>query len=119
IAKKAGNHKNLRSNIYQNSSFVGNRRKLAVRFLALFLWSTFPFALFAQYSQVAHRELEEGEIPVDKPGSYGLPGATYVLTQNINSTHSGVFLGKDVTLDLNGYSITYADGDYGHLPNSG
>ena len=30
-----------------------------------------------------------------------------------------IFLGKDVTLDLNGYTVTFADGNYEHIPNYG
>jgi hypothetical protein len=58
-----------------------------------------------------------GEIPVMAPGCYDKPGATYVLVNDITSPKSAVFLGKDVTLDLNGFTITYADGGYEHIPN--
>ncbi len=30
-----------------------------------------------------------------------------------------LFLGKDVVLDLNGYTLKYADADYEHIPNAG
>lgn len=66
-----------------------------------------------------HRPLPEGAVPVDSAGSYAEPGVTYMLTRNISSPVSAIFLGKDVTLDLNGYTITYADAGYGHVPNSG
>ncbi|MDY0099102.1 MAG: hypothetical protein RBR81_07855 [Bacteroidales bacterium] len=72
-----------------------------------------------QYSPVQHREPADGEIPVSIAGNYGISGATYILTNDISSPVSAVFLGKDVTLDLNGYTITYADGNYGHIPNHG
>jgi len=74
---------------------------------------------FAQYKVSNHRLLLPGEVPVNAPGSYGEPGKTYVLVKNITSRASTIFLGKDVTLDLNGYTIRYADGRYGHLANSG
>src|SRR4051812_3715315 len=74
---------------------------------------------FGQYKQTQHRQLLPGEIPVNSPGNYGVQGTTYVLTKNITSPVSTVFLGKDVTLDLNGYTIRYADGKYNHVPNSG
>ncbi|MEA2064209.1 MAG: hypothetical protein U9P14_10955 [Gemmatimonadota bacterium] len=53
------------------------------------------------------------------PGSYDQAGTTYMLTRDISSPASTIFLGKDVTLDLNGYTIAYADGDYEHVPNYG
>jgi hypothetical protein len=71
----------------------------------------------AQYCQSEHRLPIAGEIAVEKPGYYGLSGATYIVTNDINSDRSAIFLGKDITLDLNGYSITYADGNYEHIPN--
>ena len=56
---------------------------------------------------------------VTGPGSYAKPGTTYVLTKDIESGTTPVFLGKDVTLDLNCYTITFAKGDYAHVPNQG
>ncbi|HET9487924.1 MAG TPA: hypothetical protein VFO54_10830 [Chryseosolibacter sp.] len=38
---------------------------------------------------------------------------------DISHPMTPIFLGKDVTLDLNGYTIRFAHGDYEHLPNSG
>ncbi len=73
----------------------------------------------AQYREVDHKEVPEGVITVSAPGNYGNPGTTYMLTKDISSNRSTLFLGKDVTLDLNGYTLTYADGDYEHLPNYG
>ncbi len=69
------------------------------------------------YTETEHRELVEGEIPVSEPGYYGTPGATYVLVNDIVSPRSAIFLGNNVTLDLNGYTIVYADAGYEHLPN--
>lgn len=101
------------SRVYQRGRFR------AYLVATVVFWALIPCTVLAQYSPVPHRELLEGEIPVDKPGNYGEPGATYVLTKDISSTHSGIFLGKDVTLDLNGYTLTYADGNYSHLANAG
>jgi hypothetical protein len=75
--------------------------------------------LTGQYTPSGHRTPGLGEIPVTGPGNYGIPGATYVLVNDISSPRSAVFLGKDVTLDLNGYKITFADGNYGHVTNYG
>lgn len=72
-----------------------------------------------QYATAVHRNLLPGEIPVSKPGSYAESGKTYVLVNNISSERSAIFLGKDVTLDLNGYTISYADGNYDHVINGG
>ncbi|HEX5024665.1 MAG TPA: hypothetical protein VFV68_05305, partial [Agriterribacter sp.] len=79
----------------------------------------FTMSASAQYKASPHREPQAGEIPVSKPGSYGEAGRTYILTNDISSDKSTVFLGKDVTLDLNGYTIKYADGNYNHVSNPG
>jgi hypothetical protein len=73
----------------------------------------------AQYQPVEHRAISENEIAVKTAGSYAKAGATYVLANDISSETSTVFLGKDVTLDLNGYTIKYADANYGHIQNGG
>lgn len=75
--------------------------------------------LKGQYKAVLHKTPDKNEIQVSKPGNYGIPGTTYVLTNDISSPASALFLGKDITLDLNGYTITYADGNYGHVTNYG
>ncbi len=62
-------------------------------------------------------ELNAGEIAVTQPGIYAQPGATYVLMNDIASPRTALFLGQNVTLDLNGYSVRYADGGYEHVPN--
>jgi len=80
------------------------------------LWGQNPMSDVG-YTAPAHRALEEGEIPVSEPGFYGTAGATYVLVNDITSPMSGIFLGNNVTLDLNGYEIVYADAGYEHLPN--
>lgn len=71
----------------------------------------------AQYSATIPRALKENEIPVDRPGSYAIEGSTYVLLNNISSNASAIFLGKNITLDLNGYTITFAEGNYENIPN--
>lgn len=65
------------------------------------------------------KDFPDGIIPVSAPGSYDKPGAVYKLTNDIVSERSAIFLGKDVTLDLNGHTITYAGADYEHVPNYG
>lgn len=76
-----------------------------------------PIRVSAQYNQSKHKPLTGDVIPVSKPGSYATLGATYMLMNDISSPRSTIFLGKDVTLDLNGYSITFADTSYEHIPN--
>ncbi len=46
-------------------------------------------------------------------------GKTYVLTADVSGEMTPIFLGKDGTLDLNGYTITFAAGKYEHIPNFG
>jgi len=77
----------------------------------------FSMVLAGQYVKSGHRDLLPGEIAVSVPGSYDKQGATYVLTNDIMAPGSAIFLGKDVTLDLNGYTVSYADGLYEHIPN--
>ncbi len=77
----------------------------------------FSLSLPAQFKQPLHRSPEKAEIPVTEPGSYDQIGAYYILTKDISSPKSTLFLGKNVTLDLNGYTVTYAAGDYEHIPN--
>ena len=86
---------------------------------ALFIISLVSFELAGQFVPVDHKDLPDGVLPVEGPGSYDQPGATYMLTRDITSERSTIFLGKDVTLDLNGFTLTYADGDYEHVPNFG
>ncbi len=87
--------------------------------LLIFTWIFFQADSYSQFRQAKHRAPESGEIPVKEPGNLDIPGATYVLVNDISSPYSTIFLGKDVTLDLNGYTITYADGNYGHVANFG
>ena len=73
---------------------------------------------FAVYKAVTPKTaLAEGEVAITKLGCYAEEGKTYVLMNDISSPTSAIFLGKNVTLDLNGHTITYADGPYQHVPN--
>src|SRR5882762_3860700 len=93
---------------------------MRIRF-CLILWLPIGMATpgHAQFSPTAHKTPSGNSVPVSGPGSYGIPGTTYMLVNDISSPKTAIFLGKDVTLDLNGYSIRYADGNYEHIPNSG
>src|SRR5882762_2988375 len=73
----------------------------------------------AQYIVTKHRLPNGNEVPVRAPGSYAKSGTTYILMNDISSATSPIFLGKDITLDLNGYTIKYAAGNYQHIFNSG
>ncbi len=81
----------------------------------LLIFCSFPAS--GQYTGVPHREPANGEVPVCSPGNYGEPGTTYILMNDLSSPGSTIFLGKDVTFDLNGYTLTFADGSYEHVPN--
>ncbi|HLP71683.1 MAG TPA: hypothetical protein VK155_02200, partial [Bacteroidales bacterium] len=83
------------------------------------LWFFADYLSHAQYHPTSHRQPSPTEIPVSAPGSFAQPGKTYVLINDISSPRSAVFLGKDVILDLNGFTITCADGNYNHVKNSG
>jgi len=67
--------------------------------------------------ECGHRAVAAGEIPVTGPGNCDKPGATYVLTKDVTSDKSAMFLGPDVTLDLNGYTISFVSGRYEHMRN--
>ena len=87
---------------------------------SLFILATIALCVpaMAAYEPVEHRaELAPGEIAVTAPGNCDKEGATYVLMNDIASPTSGLFLANNVTLDLNGYTITYAAGDYQHAAN--
>jgi len=91
-----------------------------LNFVLIMLLSAFGSEnLYSQYKQQDHRVPAEGEIGVNKPGSCDRGGATYVLTQDISAERSALFLGKDVTLDLNEYTLSFADANYGHVSNYG
>jgi hypothetical protein len=85
----------------------------------VFLLCMLSVSLQAQYRPSAHRSLRPGEIPVTDPGYLTQEGSTYVLTQDITAPRSAFFLAKDAVLDLNGYTIRFADAGYQHIPNGG
>lgn len=85
---------------------------------ALALLAGAPMA-FAGYRPVTPRAaLAPGEVAVRGPGCYADAGKTYVLMNDVSSDGTPIYLGKDVTLDLNGYTLTYAAG-YAGVPNCG
>lgn len=87
--------------------------------LILFIsWST-THVVSAAYQPTLHSPLKPDALAVTGPGNYAQNGAIYQLTQNISGETSPIFLGKDVILDLNGYTITFADANYTHIPNFG
>ena len=93
------------------------KKKIITLLWALSFFNFFLNPVKAQYKQTVHRAPGKWEIPISEPGSYDKVGATYILTNDISSPKSAIFLGKDVTLDLNGYTVAYAAGDYQHVPN--
>jgi len=96
-----------------------NMKKTLTTVIVLSMFLSAVSTCFSQYHQYAHRKISGNEIAVTGPGYYLKPGTTYVLANDITSAKSTVFLGKDVTLDLNGYTIRYADARYEHVLNSG
>lgn len=104
---------------------MANRRKYlmfslpGIRFIYCLIMSLAVTTSFAQYKPVGHRMPENFEIPVFGMGSYAEAGRTYILMNDISSDKTTLFLGKDVTLDLNGYTIKYASGHYNHILNGG
>jgi hypothetical protein len=92
-------------------------RMYLILLMIIFICFLQPFISLAQYTQIQHRSPEIGEIPVSSPGYYDKPGSVYLLVNDISAPKSALFLGKDVTLDLNGHTITYADAGYNHIPN--
>lgn len=73
---------------------------------------------YAGYKPVTSRAPKPGEIPVTEPGNCDREGASYILTRDISSPVSALFAAKDVSIDLNGYTLTYAAG-YKGVPNCG
>jgi len=70
-------------------------------------------------AEAGHEPLPEGAIAVTAGGNCDKPGATYVLTKDVTAEGSGLFLAKNVTLDLNGYTLTFLAGPYEHMSNGG
>jgi hypothetical protein len=73
----------------------------------------------AEYQETAHKPLPPGAIAVTKAGACDQPGKTYVLMQDLRADGTGLALAGGVTLDLNGYTLTYAGAKYEHVPNYG
>lgn len=94
-----------------------NLKLIIISFLGLTALGISFSPVFAVYRQSEHHPLQTGAVEVTGPGNYDKPGVTYMLTRDISSPGSAIFLGKDVVLDLNGYTITFADGEYAHVPN--
>ncbi|HLN56186.1 MAG TPA: hypothetical protein VK207_09350 [Bacteroidales bacterium] len=90
-----------------------------MNYLLCLLALLLPASSFSQYKPTSHRQPLPDEIPVTSPGNYKEPGKTYILVNDISSPRSAIFLIKDAILDLNGYTITFADGNYSHVPNRG
>lgn len=90
-----------------------------MRILSFLILTFFACKSQAQFKQTPPRALKPGEVAVTGPGNYGVPGTTYVLMNDVSSPRSAIFLGKDVVLDLNGYTLRFADGDYQNMANSG
>lgn len=63
-------------------------------FINFFAVCFFSIKVSAQYTQAKHHTITDAVIPVSKPGSYAVPGATYMLANNIFSSMSAIFLGK-------------------------
>jgi hypothetical protein len=85
--------------------------------LSIFLILT--SAGYSQYQAAGHRKPHDGEVAVSNGGCLAKPGTSYILVNDISSDRSTLFLGKDVTIDLNGYTVKFADAKYEHIPNSG
>nr|MBA4405255.1 hypothetical protein [Nanoarchaeum sp.] len=58
-------------------------------------------------------------IPINDCGFYNYPSGAYLLlSQDISDPMSCIFLGGNVVLDLNGYTIKYQDANYPTIPNN-
>ena len=102
-----------------NNKTINMSKKIITVNLLIYVFFVcfYSIEVSAQYSPAKHQAITDAVIPISKPGSYAVPGATYMLANNISSPMSAIFLGKDVTLDQNGYTITFADASYEHIPN--
>lgn len=69
------------------------------------------------YAATPSRAVQPGEVAVSEAGPCVEPGKTYVLTRDIEAAGSGILLGKDVVLDLNGHVLTYNAAPYEPVPN--
>ena len=88
--------------------------------VGMMLFFSLTAVLYSEYKETKPvNKLPEGAVAVTEAGNYTKAGTTYVLMKDIASDMTPIFLGKDVTLDLNGHSVTFADGKYEHIPNYG
>ncbi|MBE3068649.1 MAG: hypothetical protein IMZ66_00275, partial [Planctomycetes bacterium] len=83
----------------------------------VFLAGAIPAA--GQYKAAIPGPMPAGAIEVRGPGACDQPGKTYILMKDITCDASGLFLAANVTLDLNGHTLTYAGAKYEHVPNYG
>jgi len=95
------------------------KKRALLMSLAMFCLLTRGTTAPAAYGPTNHRSPGPGEIPVTGAGACDQAGKTYVLTRDVSSEMSALFVGKDITLDLNGYTVWYAAGRYEHVPNYG
>lgn len=95
-----------------------NNKSVSFYFILTLIY-LISFKGYSQYRQVTPRDPVNGEIAVSKAGNLDVSGATYILVDDISSERNTLFLGNNVTLDLNGYSIKFADADYKQISNSG
>ncbi len=84
--------------------------------LILFLLNI-QFSAWSQ--QIGHRKPGDHEIPVYRDTILNHQGGSYILMNDIYASRSAFFLAKDITLDLNGFTIHYASDHYGSIFNSG
>jgi len=98
---------------------MASDRPLAMLVLAGLLASAPCAAAFGAYKQAQPKPVPAGAIEVTEPGMLSKAGATYVLTKDISSDRTALFLASGITLDLNGHTVTYADAKYEHVPNYG
>ncbi len=86
-------------------------------FTISFVYAVYP--AHAAYHTTTPRPLRPGAVAVFAPGVYAGSGTTFQLTQDISAPAGAIFLGNNVVLDLNGYTITFADAAYQNIPNHG
>jgi hypothetical protein len=80
--------------------------RLASALLAVLLALAAP--LRAEFKPVEPKPAPAGCIETSAAGRCDQAGKTYVLPQDIRADSSALFLASNVTLDLNGHTVTYA-----------
>jgi len=96
---------------------AGGRPFLLIIIIALA--TGYAAAARADYRETTPAPPPAGAVEVSSPGVYARPGVEYWAVRDISSETGALYLGNDVTLDLNGHTVTFADGGYGHIPNYG